>query len=350
MLADLGHRVTVVTPEKIPEKKEDIPGIDVHWFPWLGGKKTLSAMKPYLPRDASAMLSLFRQGRQTLDALVAKNRFDHVLAMWAVPAGYLAMGLKKRHGIPYTTWCLGSDIWTYGRYPIIKRVVAAVLRSSDLLFADGIELAQDATRLSGRPCPFMPTSRQLDQSLIRPVELKGDGINFLFVGRYAPVKGVDLLLEAMALYRAEGRRKGHLYMFGGGPMESYIRERAAQSDLRDCVTVGGFADEQTYVSYLKACDCLLIPSRMESIPIVLSDALQMGNPVIASDVGDMGVLLRETPAGLVVPPEDVEGLCGAMCEMETNDHSRFEPEIIKLAARFDMRRTGVDWVEKIATI
>lgn len=346
-LRDLGQRVTVVTPDKIPKEKENIPGIDVHWYPWLGGSKTLSVMKPYLPHDALVMLSLFRQGRQILDALAAKDRFDHVMAMWAVPAGYLAMELKRRHGIPYTTWCLGSDIWTYGRYPLIKRVVAKVLRSSDLLFADGIKLAEDVTSLSARPCPFMPTSRRLDKSLIRSVDVKSDGVNFLFVGRYALVKGVDILLEAMAIYHSKGR-PGHLYMFGGGSMNDYVRERSERSDLYDCVTVGGFADEQTYVSYLKACDCMLIPSRMESIPVVFSDALQMEKPVIVSDVGDMGVLLRETPAGLIVPPEDSSALSEAMAQMERRGVSTFAPQVTELARRFDLRQTSSDWVAKLA--
>ena len=345
-LKNQGHRVTVVTPDKIPAEKEDVPGIVAHWYPWLGGKKTLSAMKPYLPHDALAMLSLFRRGRRTLDALVARDRFDHVMAMWAVPAGYLAMGLKKRHGIPFTTWCLGSDIWTYGKYPLIKSIVAKVLRSSDLLFADGIKLAENATLLSGRPCPFMPTSRMLDKSLARPLDLGGDGINFLFVGRYAPVKGVDILLEAMAKYHAQGRR-GRLHMFGGGPMDATVRERAKQPDLRDCVTVGGFADEGTYVSHLNACDYLLIPSRMESIPVVLSDALQMGKPVIVSDVGDMGALLRETPAGLVVPPEDARALCDALCEFEEKGASPFTKSVSALAEKFNLTKTSEEWISMI---
>jgi glycosyltransferase involved in cell wall biosynthesis len=344
-LVNLGHRVTVVTPEKTPKEKENIPGIEVHWYPWLGGGKTLSTMKPYLPHDALAMLSLFRRGRRALDALVAKDRFDHVMAMWAVPAGYLAMGLKKRHGIPFTTWCLGSDIWTYGTYPILRKVVAKVLNASDYIFADGLKLGEDAQKLSGRACPFLPTSRGLKRNLIKPLDLN-DGFRFLFIGRYAQVKGVDVLLEAMARFRAAGHA-GHLYMFGGGPLDDEVRSRAEEPDLRDCVTVGGYADDETFISYMNACDCFLIPSRMESIPVVLSDAAQMGKPVIVSDVGDMGLLLRETPAGLVVPAEDSDALCGAMAKMAATDTAVFAPHVAALAGRFDVAETAKEWAGRI---
>jgi len=345
-LAEEGHRVTVVTPDKRPGEKEDPPGVSVRWFPWLGGRQTLSSLRPYHPIDALAMVSLFRQGRRALEELIARDRPDHVLAMWAVPAGRLAAGLRARHGIPFTVWCLGSDIWTYGRYPVLRGVVRRVLRAADLVYADGLDLAARVERLSARPCPFLPSSRRLNRGLVQPLNLPADEFKFLFVGRYAPVKGVDVLLEAMARYVQEGHR-GHLYMFGGGPLDGYVRERAARPDLRDRVTVGGYADEQVVVSYLEACDCLVIPSRMESIPVIFSDALQMGRPLIASDVGDMGRLLRECPAGLVVPPEDTAALARAMADMAFGDRQRYDDPARKLTERFNVVTVIKTWLTQI---
>lgn len=345
-LAEAGHRVTVVTPDMTHTTKEEVRGVFVRWFPWLGGGKALAYMKPYRPNDALAMLSLLRQGRKELDRLAASEEPDHVLAMWAVPAGLLARGMKERYHTPYTTWCLGSDIWTYGKYPLLKRIVKSVLRDSDLIFADGIKLANDASRLAGRPCPFLPTSRRLDHSLIRPVDVKASGIRFLFVGRYARVKGVDILLDAMARFIQSGHQ-AHLYMFGGGPWDKRVRVRAGRADLREHVSVGGYADAGTVVSYLKACDCLLIPSRMESIPVVLSDAVQMGVPLIVTDVGDMGCLLREHPAGRVVPPDDSDALCQAMLEMATADRSQYAEHVRVLASRLDISATAKQWLGRL---
>src|SRR3990170_3316000 len=214
-LADLGHQVTVLTPDKVPGKKEEYPGISVCWFRWLGGRKRLSYLKPYNPFDVASMISLFRNGKVVLDRFVSTSHFDHVLAMWAVPAGWLARGIKRRQGISYTTWCLGSDIWTYGRNPFFRSLIRRVLQTSDLVYADGVKLAEDAARLAGRPCSFLPSCRRLDPSLKRPLALPESGFRFLFVGRYAPVKGVDILLEAMARYVRQGHR-GHLYLLGGG--------------------------------------------------------------------------------------------------------------------------------------
>ena len=348
-LAEQGHRVTVLTPNKAGDRKEPPAGVDVEWFTWRGGDKALSVMKPYAPRDMLAMASLFWRGHAALARLHRERAIDHVLAMWAVPAGVMAARLKRRAGVSFTTWCLGSDIWTYGRYPVLKKVVASVLRQSDLVYADGLALGEAAEKLAGRPVTFLPSSRRVDKAQAAPAQLDTTGLKILFVGRYHRVKGVDVLLDAMARFIARGG-VGHLYTFGGGPEEAALRERANAPELRAHVTMGGFADAETYHSHLAACDVFVIPSRMESIPVVLSDAVQMGKPVIVSDVGDMGRLLRETPAGLVVPQEDADGLAAALLEMARGDLHQFDAAVAALAGQFDIAQTARRWAAEAARV
>ena len=73
-LAEAGHEVSVITPDKQPGEKQDPPGVRVHWFRWRGGRKPLSSLKPYLPGDLLAMLSLFRRGARALDAALPTGR------------------------------------------------------------------------------------------------------------------------------------------------------------------------------------------------------------------------------------------------------------------------------------
>lgn len=345
-LAGLGHRVTVVTPDLAGIDKQSPPGVDVCWYPRRGGAKGLVYLKPWRPADLVAIGSVMRQGRLALERLAAERRFDHVMAMWAVPAGWLARGLKKKLGIPYTVWCLGSDITVYGRMPLLNRVVRAAIGSADHVQADGMGLAAEVTRLTGRPCAFVPTSRTLDKGLARPVAPPLPSPRFLFIGRLTRVKGVDVLLEAMARMRASGHA-GHLTIIGGGPLDAFVRERATRPDLAGCVTVHGYADEADYISQLAACDCSLIPSRSESIPLVMSEALQMGKPAIVSDVGDMGTLLREIPAGIVVPPGDPDALCNAMIEFSRRGAAPFAEAVAKLASHFDLAQSAAQWIKRI---
>jgi glycosyltransferase involved in cell wall biosynthesis len=86
---------------------------------------------------------------------------------------------------------------------------------------------------------------------------------------------------------------------------------------------------------------------MESIPLILSDIVQMGRTLIVTDVGDMGRVVRDHHAGLVIPPCDSAALARAMREMEQEDRSRYNEGVRSLAERFDLRRTAAEWAGTI---
>ena len=350
-LAQQGPEVHVVTQDKGWGCKATPPEISVHCYPWPGKTKALSQLKLYRPADLYAAFALIRNGKKAIQDLHRQHQFDHVLAMWAVPAGLFARHLMKKSGIPYSVWCLGSDIWTYGKIPVAKLMVSKVIAEAEVRFADGIALAKAAERLSGKPIEFLPSSRKVDPAFINPafinpVSLETDTPRYLFLGRYAQVKGVDVLLRAWAQFRTKTGR-GSLYLLGGGPMESEIPQLVKQLSIQDSVRVGGYADLATFVSYASACDAMLIPSRMESIPVVLSDAAQLGKPVIVSDVGDMGTVVQDSGAGLVVPPGDEEALANALLEIWQTGFESFAEGVARLAARFDVNSTAQNFLEQI---
>ena len=338
VLAAQGHRVDVAAPNMRGDKGE-WREISVHWLSWPGGDRRLSEVKLFDPRAWPGIATLVFRTPRRLASICRERHIEGIIAMWAVPAGWWARSLKKTLRLPFVTWCLGSDIWTFGRIPLLRLAVRAALRASDEIFADGIDLARETELLCRRRCAFLPSSRVLDKSLETAVELGGRHPLFFFVGRYAPVKGIDVLLEAMALYVARGGR-GELVVRGGGPLEDAIRTRASRPDLRDRVRVGGYADEAVVVSYLKACDAQIIPSRRESIPVAFSDGLQMGRPLIVTDVGDMGAVMRKHPAGLVVPPENPVALAEAMLSIDRDGTDGYRDAVAAAAAEFDLSRSA----------
>lgn len=345
-LVGLGQKVTVLVPEKNFTPKENIPGLDITWFPWTGKKKALGYLRPYQPMDIISIFSIIRQGEKALFALHQEKKFDHVFAMWAAPAGYLAEKLKKICGIPYTTWCLGSDIWIYGRYPLLKLIIRSVIRNSDFLFADGYKLCNEVGSLSGRSCSFLASCRVINAPSRKEVDKEVKKFHFLFVGRYAKAKGIDILLQAMELYVKRGG-KGLLNIYGGGPLEDEIRLSATKESIKGQVMIHGYAPPETYFSALSDCDAVIVPSRIESIPVVLSDIMQMKKPVIVTDTGDMGTLLRKHSAGLVVPPSDPEALCRAMLDMESSSISQYDAGIDDLSKLFDIRRSASQWLNTV---
>ena len=71
---------------------------------------------------------------------------------------------------------------------------------------------------------------------------------------------------------------------------------------------------QEFTNYLARISYLLIPSRMESIPVVFSDALQMRVPVIAMPVGDLPELIQKYRCGIVSQKANVISFAQAIEE------------------------------------
>ena len=137
------------------------------------------------------------------------------------------------------------------------------------------------------------------------------GGRILFIGRLAAVKGVRLLLEAVATLRA--RHPGlTLTLVGDGPDRSGLEARAQALGLGDAVTFTGYLGEAGVAEVLARSDMLVLPSFAEGVPVVLMEAMASGLPVVATRVGGVAELVEDGVSGLLVPPGDAGVLAGAM--------------------------------------
>jgi glycosyltransferase involved in cell wall biosynthesis len=122
-----------------------------------------------------------------------------------------------------------------------------------------------------------------------------------------------------------------------GPLERDLERKVLQYGLKEYVTIQGPVDEYTMTALLKKCDALVIPSRVESIPVVLSDALQLDCNLIVTDVGDMGPLVRSHQAGIVVENLSPEALKEAILNQFRREKDEFREGRQKLYALFDLK-------------
>jgi glycosyltransferase involved in cell wall biosynthesis len=116
-------------------------------------------------------------------------------------------------------------------------------------------------------------------------------------------------------------QNAHLHLFGDGSLKAQLQDRIRGFESN--IHLGGYADPDMVIAYMRTCDWLVIPSRIESIPLIFVDALQMHLPVIATDVGDLGTLVRRFGVGKVVPPIDKVALASAMHEVLSQPREAF---------------------------
>lgn len=306
-----GVDVVVYTQDRLGVKTPvlDVP---ICWFPWGATEQALSQLKPYIPAHCARMVRLVRAGRRHLLPWLRDQHVDLCLAAWAVPSGYFAWYAKRVLGTPYCVWALGSDMYSWARYPIMRQVIRQTLRHADGLFADGFDLSNRVQSLAGQPCAFLPSVRPLPATLPAvSVDVDPQQTNFLFIGRWERVKGLDVLIEAMRLL-APLEPSARLYVLGKGSMQGWLEHRLRAYGLTERVFVREDVPTPVLQGYLQQCDCLVIPSRSDSIPLVFSEGLQAHKPMIVSEIGDLATLVRRFCLGHVVPPGEPYALKEAL--------------------------------------
>jgi D-inositol-3-phosphate glycosyltransferase len=215
------------------------------------------------------------------------------------------------------------------------RIVAAnVVERAELLR----DYAAHASRIATIPCGvdtdlFSPGDRAearrrlgLDE---RPL--------LLWVGRIAPIKGLDTLLDAVARLSARGHAV-QLLVVGGeadepadGP-EASLRRRIARLGLDGAVRFIGPQPQSVLPAYYVASDVTVLPSYYESFGMVALEAMACGSPVVASRVGGLVTTVRDGVTGFLVPDGDV----GALVE-------RIESLLADPDLRWRVGREGVRW-------
>ena len=156
-----------------------------------------------------------------------------------------------------------------------------------------------------------------------------------FVGRIRPVKGVDVLLHAVALLPT-GPNVHALLM--GELNDRRVSALSRSESIRDRVHLAGYRKDAT--SLLRLCDVFVMPSvAREGLPRAVIEAMAQGIPPIVSNVGGLPELVVDGECGLVVPARDAESLAGALRELATNEEKRLgfgERARVRIATQFNV--------------
>jgi D-inositol-3-phosphate glycosyltransferase len=196
---------------------------------------------------------------------------------------------------------------------LADRIIASTAREKDFLSRS---FGLSPERIGIVPCgvnteQFRPISRDVARG---EAGLQDNDSIVLFVGRFAPVKGMDRLLAAMAHLR---RRRGlRLVIAGGDGPESRraaeLRRLTKRFSITDIVIFQGRIDHDRLPAFYNSADVLVVPSYSESFGLVALESLACGTPVVATSVGAMDEIIREGCSGTVVHPPTPRSLAAAI--------------------------------------
>lgn len=133
------------------------------------------------------------------------------------------------------------------------------------------------------------------------------GKRLLFVGRLAAIKGVRLLIDAVAEL-ATRHPELKLTLVGDGAERAGLEAHARARGLGDRVRFTGYLGQSGVADELRQADVFVLPSFAEGVPVVLMEAMAARLPVIASRVAGVPELVEDGVAGFVIPPGDPASL------------------------------------------
>lgn len=326
VLTEMGHEVRILTSDHNSEvvhwSDYEFPALSSVPFPlralyraWYPAayRKLREVIEEYRP-DVVQFHSFFELSPSVLFAVRdvpavvtvhGAEDFTKELLLWAFPPHFFRSGAPfTKRGLTFVGWLhylyhrlVSMSLFRRG-FRNVERVVVFSEYMQKMLARDRIAsvCVPNATALFS-PAP-MPENKVL-----------------LYVGRLEKIKGVQVLLDALPSVREE-HPDATLVIAGAGPYEPALRAQVKLLGLDDVVHfVGQVGREQLYEAY-KAAAALVVPSLWpEPFGKVGIEAMSVGRPVVASDVGGMSEWLEHGEVGYLVTPGSPKALGEALCRL-----------------------------------
>ncbi len=140
-----------------------------------------------------------------------------------------------------------------------------------------------------------------------PIVSKADATDLVFMGELRPVKGIDVLLDAIARLR-DGGRTVTATLVGDGPERDALQAQTAHLGLDRVVQ---FKPAMPGYVALTLGRIMVVPSRAESLPYVVLEAAAAGKPLITTKVGGIPEIYGPL-SNTLVPPLDPVALAEAI--------------------------------------
>jgi glycosyltransferase involved in cell wall biosynthesis len=182
-----------------------------------------------------------------------------------------------------------------------------LLPMTDGLLFESVFAANRYVELVGEPrCPGRIVPHGLYRHEFYEPMLADDAVDFVFIGELRALKGVDVLIEALAAHQAVF--PGRALIVGSGPEEAKFKRLARRLGLNGRVS---FSGAQPARSAFARGRCVVVPSRAESFPYIVLEAAAAQMPLIATNVGGIPEIVAGVDMPLI-PPGDVPALAGQL--------------------------------------
>ena len=286
-----GHHVGIVADSITGGERADIALKEIEPRLKLGVQRVAIGREPRFS-DFSVWLQIVR--------LIWKLKPDVVHGHGAKAGAYVRLRPRSKSKIRIYTPHGGSL-----HYPLntlkgnfYSRLERALMNSTDLFLFESAFARDTYQRTVGTPaglvrCVFNGVTAEE----FEPVVKADDATDLVYVGEFRHIKGADLLIDAVARLRADGKPVT-LTLGGDGEEFEKLKEQVKRLSLGDAVRFIGHVKAR--FGFSKG-SLLVVPSRGDSMPYVVIEAAAAGIPMIAANVGGIPEIFGPLTDALFAP-------------------------------------------------
>ena len=256
------------------------------------GRPALSAV----PGAAGSLMALTRA--------LARLRPDVVNVHFVTGAAVYFLALRPLFGYRLVLSAHGGDLLR--ATPQMRARLPGFLKAADHVTVVSEELAGRARAQGAPEARLTRIPNGADTGFWSPGGAAPEPGRIAAAGRLLPIKGFDLLVEAMA-----GLPAASAVVMGEGEGRGDLERRIEAAGLGGRVTLAGHVPPERMREELRRASLFAMPSRFEGMPLALIEALACGCPAVAARVGGVPEVLT-SEAGAIVPPDDARALRAAL--------------------------------------
>lgn len=243
---------------------------------------------------------------------------DLIHANWAI-CGAVAGIIGRLRRKPVITTLRGSDVTRSTRSWLERMILGLAVRNSRIVICVSEAMAEQLrTQFPRRTADIHACLNGVDEAFFQVNRAISDdtGLRVLAVGNLIPLKGFDVLIEAVA--RARHREQMQACIIGGGPEREALIALAASRGVSSCFTFAGALPATDMPKRISEADVFVLSSRSEGRPNVVVEALAGGLPVISTDLEGVQGMVKNGDTGWLVGVDDPDALAAALDQAVTN--------------------------------
>jgi glycosyltransferase involved in cell wall biosynthesis len=238
--------------------------------------------------------------------------YDLCFAWSAVPAGGVALALRRLTGLRYLVRVCGPDIpgfeQRYGLlYPILTPAIRASWRGAAAVVAKCVGEA-DMIHAVDHSVAIALVANGVDMSAFQPAVIPANGpLRIICVARLIKRKGQQHLIEAVRRLAAQGVDVT-LELVGTGDAQQAYKDQVSAARIAERVQFAGYVPREAIAARYAAAHVFVLPSYNEGMSVATLEALAAGLPVVVTRTGGTAELVTEQVNGLTFDWADVDML------------------------------------------